>query len=299
MALERQPKSQNLEAMKGYKPADDKVFKWHPVVDGRQENFTTIAATYGVPVERIIEFNFPGSVEDGRVIPEIVNWYLHYHKDFGCPETYDRINRIFKGGERIAIPRLGGMTGSGPQWPTLGEVKKWFEEKVIPLRTAAAGFSMNRVWKSPRGVIAGNVEDPNGLCGDASFFVSEEYNRQFKTVYTSDGYVMGAVLWEGGSLQQNHIANVMLLAAKSGKENYIYNSSTQQIELLRPPTSTVRTSTVGAEPITQYSTDLLFGLWVLDLYYKMPPQTLRFWWARRDSSLSGTITIGQPQDFAE
>src|SRR5215216_773258 len=109
MSLERPPRYAflNPEAIKTYRPSDEQVFAWYTVASGRHENLGTLAARYHVSVEKIIEFNFPGSVEHRRVVPEIVNWYLHHHKGFGCPETHDRKNRIFRGGEKLAIPFVG------------------------------------------------------------------------------------------------------------------------------------------------------------------------------------------------
>lgn len=109
MALERAPKYANLapDVVRSYRPPDEHVATWHTVRSGREESLATIASRHQMPVDRIIGFNFPGSVENGRVIPEVVNWYLHHHKAFGCPETQDRKNRIFRGGERVAIPFAG------------------------------------------------------------------------------------------------------------------------------------------------------------------------------------------------
>lgn len=109
MALERPPRNASLnpEVLKTYRPSEEDVYIWHTVTSGRQENFTTISARHRVPVDKLIGFNFPGSVENGRVIAEVVNWYLHYHKGFGGPETHDRRNRMFKGGEKVAIPYMG------------------------------------------------------------------------------------------------------------------------------------------------------------------------------------------------
>jgi hypothetical protein len=298
MARERPPKylSLNPEAIKGYRPPHADVYKWHVVADGRQENFKTIAARYFVPVEQILEFNFPGSVEDGRVVPEIVNWYLRYHNEFGCPETHDRINRIFKGGEKIAIPRAAG---GAPRLPTLAEAKKWFVEKVIPMRTAARGYSANRFWKTPRGWLSGNTEDANGLCGDATLFVAEEYYRQYKDYRTSDGYIIGMVLWDGGGkLQQNHIANVMLLQDRTRKETYIYDSAKQQTRI--PPSAhTMHPVRSAPRRLGQYNTASLLALWVFDLYYKMPPHTLGHWWTDRDRARDGVITIGLQTAFMD
>jgi len=105
MALERAPKyaSLNMAMVTGYVPPAEKVYRWH-VVRGPGDNLKRIAGDYGVRLENLIELNFPGSVENGRMIPEVVNWYLHHHSGFRCPETHDRKNRIFKGSEKIAIP---------------------------------------------------------------------------------------------------------------------------------------------------------------------------------------------------
>ena len=109
MAFERPPKYANLnpQGIRSYRPSPERVLAWHTVAPGYHENLGTVSRQYGVAVERVIEFNFPGSVEKGRVVPEVVNWYLHYHAAFGCPETHDRKNRMFRGGEKVAIPHLG------------------------------------------------------------------------------------------------------------------------------------------------------------------------------------------------
>jgi hypothetical protein len=291
MALERPPKYASLgpEVIKSYRPSDDKVANWHTVTSGRQENLATLAARYRVPVEKIIELNFPGSVEHNRVIPEIVNWYLHHHKDFGCPETHDRQNRIFRGGERIAIPRiepatvppLPGLAGL----PTLAEATKWFKDKILPLRTAAAGLSGNRLWKSPAGIVRGNAEDPNGLCGDTTLFVAEEYYRTYKSYQTSDGYIIGMILY-GSSMSEmlNHIGNVWLVYGKHRKETYTYDPTKQAIKAV---------SGGG-----QYDTASLFKLTTFDLYYKKA-QDVKSWWRDRDTFFANEITIGLQQDFAE
>ncbi len=116
MAIEKPPKnaSLSLEAVKSYRPPEDQVYAWHTVTSGIQENFNTIATRHRVPVEKIIGFNFPGTVENGRVQSEVVNWYLRHHKGFGGPETRDRMNRMFKGGEKVAIPFTGSIQVGEP-----------------------------------------------------------------------------------------------------------------------------------------------------------------------------------------
>jgi hypothetical protein len=103
------PKYANLgmELIVSYIPPDEKVSSWH-TVSSRKESLLAIAKQYTVPVERLIEFNFPGSVPNGRINPDIVNWYLYNHKAFNCRQaTPDGFNYMFKGGEQIAIPYLG------------------------------------------------------------------------------------------------------------------------------------------------------------------------------------------------
>ena len=75
------------------------------VKDG--DTWVSVAQTHALDPWDLIEFNFPGSVDDekGVVLHGVVNWYLHHHKDFNCPDTPDRQNRRFRGGEKIYIPR--------------------------------------------------------------------------------------------------------------------------------------------------------------------------------------------------
>lgn len=105
MALERPPapKWGNHEDLKRFRPSNDITFKYHDVTEKKQ-GFLWLSQNYGVTPNQIIGLNFPGAIENGRIIPEVVNWYLHYHVEFNCPETFDKKNRVFKGGEKIAIP---------------------------------------------------------------------------------------------------------------------------------------------------------------------------------------------------
>lgn len=116
MALEKPPKylALNPDGVKSYRPPDEEVHIWHTVGRSDSESWLTLEAKYRVPAARIIQFNFPGAAENGKIVPEIVNWYLHYHTGFNCPETLDRKNRRFKGGEKVAIPFLGKVEVGEP-----------------------------------------------------------------------------------------------------------------------------------------------------------------------------------------
>src|SRR4051812_44749676 len=91
------------DLVKKYSPPDDKTNTWHTVRNGKTESLLVIANQYQVPVLRLIEFNFPGSVKGGRVNPDVVNCYLFNHERFRCRDTTpDGFNYRFKGGEKIA-----------------------------------------------------------------------------------------------------------------------------------------------------------------------------------------------------
>jgi hypothetical protein len=91
-------------------PDDESVSDWHRV-SHRKESLAAIAQQYDVPVEKLVELNFPGSVQHGRINPDIVNWYLFNHQRFHCRNTtVDGHNYMFSGGEMVAIPLLGTVT---------------------------------------------------------------------------------------------------------------------------------------------------------------------------------------------
>jgi hypothetical protein len=98
---EQPPKSISGDPSK-YRPPENQI-TWHTVL--RNQTLSQIAALHHVPVDKLIALNFPGSVDNGRVIPAVVNWYLHHHEGFRCPTTADGQNRRFEGGEKIAIPK--------------------------------------------------------------------------------------------------------------------------------------------------------------------------------------------------
>jgi len=177
---------------------------------------------------------------------------------------------------------------ANPQLPTLVEAKKWFNDTVIPLRTT----STHRLWKGPVSLVTGNDEDPNGLCGDTTLFVAEEYYRRFKDYRTSDGYLIGMILFEGTIF--NHMANVMLQQSMAGKETYTYDQPSRQVKCSSHLAPTMHATKAKR---CQYSTASLFMLQVFDLYYHKA-QDVKSWWRDRSTFLEGRVTIGQQADFA-
>ncbi|MEP6503780.1 MAG: hypothetical protein ABJD97_10635 [Betaproteobacteria bacterium] len=177
----------------------------------------------------------------------------------------------------------GGVAVATKTVKPLAETKDWFVKTIVPKRTAAAGFSGNRLWKSPIALVRGNSEDPNGLCGDTSAFVVEAFYDEFDNYTTSDGYLIGLVLWEGKF--SNHIANVMLVKGKVGPEIYSWSSTTHAAVSKTPTTSS-------------YSSGDLLRLNVYDLYYKRAT-TVEAWWKDLDSGMGGTLKIGQLSSISD
>jgi hypothetical protein len=106
MAIERAPDFTigNHAALLRYRPPSDQVAQYHLVKPEKKETLQTVASENGISEMELLAFNFPGTVIYGKIVPAVVNWYLHYHVEFHCPETHDRKNRKFKGFERLAIP---------------------------------------------------------------------------------------------------------------------------------------------------------------------------------------------------
>jgi hypothetical protein len=142
------------DLVKSYSPPKDKVYKWHTVRRGHTESLASIAKQYSVPVEKLIEFNFPGSVKAGRVDPDIVNWYLFNHVRTSCRDvTRDGHNYMFSGGEEIAIPYLGRVDVGEPiiLAPTNTEFKIKQHANLNVSKVVAADFSIFQIWDQKAG----------------------------------------------------------------------------------------------------------------------------------------------------
>lgn len=136
------------ELIKSYSPKEEKINLWH-TVRSRQESLRSIAAQYQIPVETLIEFNFPGSVRAGRVVPDVVNWYLFHHQRFRCRQTTDdRNNYMFSGGEKVAIPYLGHVEIGEVKilTPTNTRFKLKQHANLNVSKIVAADFSIFQIW---------------------------------------------------------------------------------------------------------------------------------------------------------
>lgn len=137
-----------MQLIVSYSPPDDKVSSWH-TVSPQKESFLKIADRYSVPVARLIEFNFPGSVKNDRVDPDVVNWYLFNHERFRCrTTTADGANHMFRGGEKVAIPYLGRVEIGEPE--IIRSRNSKFKIKMHANLNAsvivAADFSIFQIW---------------------------------------------------------------------------------------------------------------------------------------------------------
>ena len=121
MAYERPPRlgttpgMRTHEALKEYTPPKDSILRWHTVgrrPDGTLQRLSDIAILAGKDFWDYVEYVFPGCEKQ----PECVNWYLRYR--YGCPETGDRKNRAFKGGELFPLPKLDSRDAKPIDPPT-------------------------------------------------------------------------------------------------------------------------------------------------------------------------------------
>jgi hypothetical protein len=190
-----------------------------------------------------------------------------------------------------ADPGDAAMAGATP---SLADIDAWFDKKVLPQRTAWSGLSPNRVYKTPHRLFAGNESDPNGPCGDTTLFVFDSYDATFKTaVWTSDGYQLGAILWNG--LVLNHIANVMLPKAAARLRTFVMAGA-----MPVPRAAAGLQQRASFVPKAKSASDLdgkqLLTLRVYDLYYKKRT-TVGAWWKDLDE-MKGEVTVGLQADFA-
>ena len=163
--------------------------------------------------------------------------------------------------------------------PNLAGAHAWFDKEIIPKRTTSAGFSINRVWHGPRGLATRNVENPNGLCGDAAAYVHEKFFADFGDYATNDGHQISMILWDG--IVFNHIADVMVPEKKATLQRYELKGHAL--------VQTLGKSETGPTTLTA---EELFALPVYDLYYKKRT-TIGAWWEELDSGKDGNVTIAK------
>jgi hypothetical protein len=141
------------DLVKSYSPPQDKINVWHTVKNAK-ETLLSIATQYQVPVQTLIEFNFPGSVKVGRVAPDVVNWYLFNHQRFRCRSTtHDGQNYMFNGGEKVAIPYLGRVDIGDPVFlsPTNTKFKIKQHANLNVSKIVAVDFSIFQIWDEKAG----------------------------------------------------------------------------------------------------------------------------------------------------
>jgi hypothetical protein len=138
-----------MDLITSYVPKEEKVASWHTVVDGHKESFETIAKKYGIPVATLINFNFPGSATNGRIDPDVVNWFLFNHQRFRCRQTtHDGMNYVFRSGQKVAVPHLGQVELGEPEFIRSSNTR--FKIRMHANLNAGAGlaadFSIFEIW---------------------------------------------------------------------------------------------------------------------------------------------------------
>ncbi len=158
-------------------------------------------------------------------------------------------------------------------------ITQWFKQEMIPKRTVSAGFSANRVWLGPRSLWVGNESNPNGLCGDCTQYVYENFWAHFGGLKAANGCDLKAIWWEGPVF--NHIANILAPPTMGKKEKFRYDKTKNRL--------------VSVDNEKAPANQTIMNALVLDLYYKKV-QTVRQWWMDLDK-LDDTITIAGIYDF--
>ena len=179
--------------------------------------------------------------------------------------------------------------------PSLADIDAWFDRTILPQRTAWSGVSPNRLYKTPHRIVAGNQSDPNGLCADTTLFVFDSFDAAFKTtVWTSDGFQLGAILWQG--FVSNHMANVMLPKAAARLQTFVMVGNAP---MSRATYSLQQRASFAPKAKSAADLDgtLLLALHVYDLYFKKRT-TVGAWWEERDQQKNGEVTVGLQADFA-
>lgn len=232
------------------------------------------AAKPGMTALDLCVYNFRTSV------PAEINWYLR--NKAGCTATTpDRRNYKFAGGEKIHVP--GAVAAVPAKLPTSAEVEAWFVREMVPQRTTNAGFSPNRIFKSPQALLRGNNKaDPNGLCGDTTKFVLERIVATWGDIRTSDGFWAEEIVWVLGSTLTpftniNHVALVLWPQKRIAAAEFTWDSRVQY------PIQHAHGQDAAAPEIINYR--------VLDLYYKRA-SSLGDWWRAMSSDRSGTLHYG-------
>jgi hypothetical protein len=209
------------DLVKSYSPPEAKISAWHTAKSGHIESLVTIAKQYGVPVERLIEFNFPGSVNAGRVDPDIVNWYLFHHVRTRCRDvTLNGHNYMFRGGEKIAIPYLGRVDVGEPiiLAPTNTVFKIRQHANLNVSKIGAVDFSIFQIWDQKAGKCSFYTYWASGVSGSAtpgwlSATLAGPWNDMVVTKRMAVNQFVGAARFTtggGGGFTKNYI-NFMTL----------------------------------------------------------------------------------------
>lgn len=137
MALERPPKTgtapgtRTLDELKTYSPPLHKIYDVFTTKAG--QTLGDVAKAAQREFWAYIDFVFPGCNKD----PMCVNWFLNYR--LHCPDTPDKKNRMFKGGEKLALPMPDTSESPRPTEPVEPPVATGY------IRTRAVSYALRYV----------------------------------------------------------------------------------------------------------------------------------------------------------
>jgi len=159
----------------------------------------------------------------------------------------------------VNVNKKTGFFREGPV--SLAIVDQWFDEKILPMRRTD--------W------FCGNpfalVSNPNGVCSQATQFVFDKYLNDFVSTVTTDGYMMGQIVWTrfedfSPGFFNNHTAAIMIKKDKiNSDKSYLH-----KYELINGKLYAMM------EGNPQYSEQELLQLHVYDLFKKRRV-TLKEW----------------------
>lgn len=244
------------------------VAPWPPAEPNKEEirilagwSLESAAAAKGLTLADLLKFNFAIDMATQKDWPFHVNWYLR--ETLKCTRTTPRGNYMFSGGEVIYAPLAKAAKKPAYAAMTKDEIIDWFKTQMIPKRTAAAGGSFNRIWKTPQRALGGGA-DPNGICGAVADYVWD------KSPPNLGSWKIGYILWREGPF--THVGNIIM--PNSGVKVFKRNDVEKVID--------ITPAKYGNREIFDWHA--LMGWTVIDLYYK-EVTTVYDWW--RDKSYAG------------
>ena len=257
------------------------IAPWPPATPDKEEvkvlagwSFETIVQTKNISLADLLKFNFEIDIATQKSWPYFVNWYLR--EKLRCTRLTAGGNFMFSGGETLYTPLQRAPKKPPIAAMTRDEIIDWFKTVMIPQRTASAGSSFNRIWKTPQRVFGGGA-DPNGICGAVADYVWDK-----GIVLNTGPYQIGYILWHVGPF--THVGNIIM--PKIGVK--VFNKDNDL--------SVATDATPRKYNNRGHDWHAVRGLTVIDLYYK-EVSTVDDWWRAKSYAGWGELIIDPDGQF--